>query len=84
MSTNDVSKTGDVFDALVRKGRALFTREERIVVALKQAADQADLELKNSMVVAERAAAKVAPLRDAAAKARKAFEEAKAGLEKKK
>lgn len=82
MSMKEPSKTSDSFDALAKKGRALLTKQERHVIALKQAADQADLELRNASVAAAAMAKRVDLLREAAVKAAAAFQQAKAGLEK--
>jgi len=84
MSMKEPSKTGDSFDALVRKGRALLTKDERAIIALKHIADQAVLEFQNAATAADALNKKAVILKAAADKAAAAFNQAKAGLEKKK
>lgn len=77
------AKAGNRFDVIVQKHRAALTPDERKLMALKKAADDAALAHKNQADVVAAGAKRLADCEAAAVKAAKAFEAAKAALEAK-
>lgn len=79
----DKSRATDHFDAIGKKQRGLLTKEERHVIALKKAADQAAFEFRNCAAVVAKQSDRAKVLEEAAVRAKAAFEKAQAELEAK-
>lgn len=79
----DKSKASSRFDGIVVKQRGLLTRQERNVIALKRAADDAVLAFNNCLAASAKLVERAKLLEEAAVRAKAEFEKAQAELEAK-
>lgn len=80
---NDQSTASSKFDVAVKKQRGLLSREERHVLALEKAKDQAQYTLGKAQEAVTQAAERLRAAEAEVANATKAFDAAKADLEAK-
>lgn len=71
------------FGTMIRRPRGLLTKEERSVIALKKAAEQARLQLKNALRVSVAIQAQITELTIRATAAEDEYQKSKAALEAK-
>lgn len=77
----DKNMAADRFDGIVKKQRGLLTREERQLIALKKAADQAAFEVKNCASAMANQTTRLEALKKLSTEAYIIFEKAQAALE---